>query len=81
MQVTAEEEIADLLGSCLPELDQVEAAFIEECCLREPKMPLAVFSRQWHLSTKAVKELRTRALLTLRDVMAQKGITSIADIM
>ena len=37
MQVTAEEEIANLLGSCLPELEAIEAAFVRDCWLREPK--------------------------------------------
>ena len=81
MQVTAEEEAADLLGACLRELDQVEGAFIQECCLREPQLPLRDFSKQWGLSAKALTQIRERALLRLKDVMAGKGTTSIADIM
>ena len=80
MQVTAEEEIADLLGSCLPELDQIEAAFIEECCLREPKVTLKKFSRQWRLSAKALTELRSRVLVRMRRLLATRGVKSVADI-
>jgi hypothetical protein len=80
MQVTPEEEIADLLGSCLPELDQIEAAFIQECCLREPKVPLTEFSKQRHLSGKALTELRSRVLVRMKRLLATRGVKSVADI-
>lgn len=80
MQVIAEDEMAGILRSCLQELDQVEAAFIEDCWLREPQLPLRDFSKEWGLSTKELKEVRERALVRLKDLMARKGITSIADI-
>jgi hypothetical protein len=80
MQVTAEEELSDLLDACLPELDQIEAAFIEDCCLREPNMLLRDFSKTWGLSAKALNDVRKRALVRLKDVMAKKRITSISDI-
>ena len=80
MQVIAEAEIAEMIRSCLPALDEMEAAYIQECYLHEPPMPLAVFSKRWRLSAKALNEFRTRALARLRELMAQKGITSIADV-
>jgi hypothetical protein len=80
MQVTAEEEIADVLRACLRDLDQIEAAFIQDCYLQEPPMPLRDFSNKWGLSAKALNEVRRRALAGLKDLMAQKGITSIADV-
>jgi hypothetical protein len=80
MQVTAEEEMADLLDACLPELDGVEAAFVRDCWLREPQLPLRDFSKKWRLSAGALNVVRKRALVRLKDVMAKKGITSIADI-
>jgi hypothetical protein len=80
MQVTAEEELADLFCACLRELDEIEAAFIEDCCLREPKMQLRDFSKRWGFSAKALIEVRNRALDRLKDEMARKGITSLADI-
>ena len=81
MQVIAEDEIEALVRSCLPALDEIEAAFIEECWLREPKVPLTDFSQRWDLSGKALTELRSRVLVRMKDVMAKKGITSIANIM
>jgi hypothetical protein len=80
VQVTAEDELADLFCACLPELDEIEAAFIEDCCLREPKMQLRDFSKRWGLSAKALSELRERAMLRLKDLMAKRAISSIADI-
>jgi hypothetical protein len=80
MQVTTEEQMAELFGSCLPELDQIEAAFIEDCCLREPRVPLAEFSKQWHLSGKALTELRSRALDRMKRLLATRGVKSVADI-
>ena len=81
MQVTADDEIAELVRSCLPELDGVEAAFVRECCLREPTVPITNFSKQWGLPAKALTEVRERALGRLKDLMAKRGITSVADIM
>jgi hypothetical protein len=80
MQATLEVEIAELIRSCLPALETIEAAFIEECWLREPKVLLTEFSQRWQLSGKALTDLRSRALVRLKDVMVKKGITSIADI-
>jgi hypothetical protein len=80
MQVTAEEEMAELVRSCLPELNGVEAVFVRDCWLREPTMPLAAFAKQRRLSAKALSEVRERALVQLKGVMARKGINSLADI-
>lgn len=80
MQVTAEEELSDLLDACLPALDEIEATFVEDCCLREPQLTLRDFSIMWGLSAKALQEVRKQVLVRLRELMAQKGITSIADI-
>jgi hypothetical protein len=81
MQLTVEDEMAELIRSCLPELDGFEAAFVRDCWLREPPVPMTTFSKQWGLSTKVLTEVRERVLLRLKDVMAEKGITSFADIM
>jgi hypothetical protein len=81
MQVTANDEMAELVHSCLLELVGVEAAFVRECLLREPTVPLREFAKEWGLSAKALNETRERTLLRLKDVMAGKGITSIADVM
>ena len=81
MQVTAEAEMADLVQSCLPDLDEIEAASIQDCCLRELQLPLRQFSKRWGLSGKALKEVPKRAPIRLKDVMAKKDISSLADIM
>lgn len=81
MQVTVEEEMANLVRSCLTELDGVEAALVRECCLREPMVPLRQCAKQWGLSAKALIDVRERALGRLKNVMARYGITSLADIM
>ena len=44
MQLTAEQEMAELLDACLPKLDGVEAAFVRDCWLREATVPLRQFS-------------------------------------
>jgi hypothetical protein len=57
MQVTAEEEMAEWVGSCLPALDEIEAAFVCDCFLREPTVPRRQFSKQCGLSAKALSEV------------------------
>ena len=76
----AEEEMADLLDACLPGLDGVEAALVRDCWLREPPVPLRHFAKEWGLTAKALTEVRERALVRLKDVMTEKGITSLANI-
>jgi hypothetical protein len=80
VQVTDEDEMAGLIRSCLPALETIEAAFVRDCWLREPKVTLKNFSRTWSLSAKALSEVRKRVLVRLKDLMTKKGITSIADI-
>lgn len=80
MQVTAEEEMTDLVHSCLPELDQIEEAFINDCCLREPRLPWREFSKAWNLSGKALTEFRSRVLVRLTELLASKNIYSIVEI-
>jgi hypothetical protein len=80
MQLTAEEEMTDLIRACLPELERIEAAFIQECYLQEPTVPLANFSKEWRLSAKALNEVRKRALVRLKDLVAKRGFNSILDI-
>ena len=80
MQVTAEYELADLFCACLPELDEIEAAFVRDCWLCEPKVPLKEFSSQWHLSGKAMTELRSRVLVQMKRLLATRGVESVSDI-
>ena len=80
MQVTAEEEMTDLVRCCLPALDEIEAAFVRDCWLREPKVPLRQFSTEWGVSAKAFTELRSRVLRRLRELLASKKVQSVVDI-
>jgi hypothetical protein len=81
MQLTAEEEMTDLICACLPELDEVEAAFVRDCWLREPKIGLSRFAKVWRLTAKDLNEIRTRTLERLRALLAEKGIKSIQEIL
>ena len=80
MQVMAEDEMAGLISACLPGLDEIEAAYIRNCWLREPQMPLATFSKEWHLSAKRLAELRSRVLVRLKELLASKKICSVVDV-
>ena len=80
MQATLEVEIAELIRSCLPALETIEATFVRDCWLREPKVPLSEFSNQWHLSGKALTELRSRVLVLMKRSLATRGVKSMADI-
>lgn len=79
MQVNREAEMADVLQSCLPALDDMEASFVQDCWLREPQVALKTFAEQWHLSPKDLAELRSRVLVRLQELLAARGITSVAD--
>lgn len=81
MQVMAEDEMAGLISACLPALDEIEAAFIQNCWLREAPVPPGKVSKECHLSGKALTELRGRVLERLKDLLESKNIRSVADIM
>ena len=80
MQVTAEEEMAGLIASCLPELEEIEAAFIRGQYLDEPRVSLPEFAQRWHLSKKAMDELRNRVAVRMKELLAEKQIHSLKDI-
>jgi len=81
MQVRPEDELADVIRCCLPQLDVIESAFIEQHYLRVPKTTLAAFAAHWQLSAKALAEVRGRALGRLRELLGTKNISSIGDIL
>ena len=80
MQVTAEEEMARLIASCLPELEEVEAAFLKGQYLDEPRVSLPEFAERWQLSKKAMDELRSQAPVRMKKLLAKKNIRSVGDI-
>ena len=81
MEVTAEEEMAGLIARCLPELDEIEAAYIRGQYLDEPKVSLPDFARRWRLSKKAMDELRSRVAVRMQKLLAKNQIRSIGDIL
>jgi hypothetical protein len=42
MEVTTRDEMLDVIRACLPQLGELEAAYIRDCCFREPCVLLAV---------------------------------------
>jgi hypothetical protein len=81
MEVTALDEMAGLLDRCLPELDEIEAAFVKSQYLDEPRVSLPEFARHWHLSKKAMDELRSRVAVRMKELLAKKNIHSVGDIL
>ena len=80
MQLTADEEMTDLIRACLPSLDEIEAAFVQDCWLGEPRVPLKELSEKWHLSAKALTELRSRVMLQMKELLSKQRIQSMADL-
>lgn len=80
MEVKAEEEMAGLIARCLPELEEVEAAYIRGQYLDEPNVSLPEFALRWRLSKKAMGELGSRVAVRLQELLAKKQIRSIGDI-
>jgi DNA-directed RNA polymerase sigma subunit (sigma70/sigma32) len=81
MQVKAVDEMATVIASCLEELDEIERAFIRQYFLNDQKTTLPQFARRWGLSAKKLTELRSRVAVRLREVLAERTIYSIGDIL
>ena len=81
MQVIAEEEMAGLIASCLPELEEIEAAFIRGQYLNEPRVSLPEFAQRWQLSKTEMVELRSRVAVRMKELLAEKQIHSVGDIL
>jgi hypothetical protein len=80
MEVTATDDMTAVLRECLTAMDGIEAHFIEECYLADPKTALKTFAAQNGLSPKQVSELRTRAMSSLKERLAAKNIQKIGDV-
>jgi hypothetical protein len=81
LQVAAQDEMTVMIGGCLGELEEIEAALIRECHLREPKTPLPTFAKQRGLSKKTLTELRGRAVSRLKERLAARNVHSVGDIL
>jgi hypothetical protein len=80
MQVNPEEELAVIIEACLGELGCLEAAFIRECYLADPKPTFKDFAMQRGLSPKQLSELRTQVMSRLKEGLAAKNIQKIGDV-
>jgi hypothetical protein len=81
MQVSAEENMAIVIASCLKQLDETETAFVREYYLSDQKTTLTQFAKRWRLSTKALSELRSRVGVRFKELLAAKNIFSIGDLL
>lgn len=80
MELKCEEEMIDLIAGCLPELSEIEAAYLKQRYLDEPKSTLGEFAQRWRLTKKAMDELRGRVAIRMKELLAQKQIYSMKDI-
>lgn len=81
MQTTTLEEMTCLLRECVKQLSAVEAAYIDECHLSEPKKSLKAFAADHGLGPIEMANLRVRAVEQLREKLAAKNIHGITDIL
>ncbi|HEY3443587.1 MAG TPA: hypothetical protein VGK29_22710 [Paludibaculum sp.] len=81
MHTTTAEEMSCLLRDCVEQLSAVEAAFVEECHLSDPRKPLGVFKEEHGLSQREMAELRVRAVEHVREKLAAKNIHRLTDIL
>jgi hypothetical protein len=81
MEITHAEEIAALLRDCLKELTALEAAFIGDCHLSEPRQSLKAFAEEHGLGQTEMSDLRVRAMKRLREELATMNVHCIADIL
>jgi hypothetical protein len=81
MQTTTAEEMSCLLRECVQQLSAVEAAFIGDCHLSEPRKSLKVFAEEHDLGPREMAELRVRAIRRLREELAAKKVYNLADIL
>jgi hypothetical protein len=80
MQVVAADEMADVIRCALTGLDPIEATFVGQYYLRDPRVMLPAFDAQWELSAKAMSDLRSRVLARMKELLVAQNITSVGDI-
>ena len=81
MEVTTEDEMTVMIDQCLGELEEIEAAFLREYHLQEPRTPFLVFAERLQLSQKELAELRSRAGSRLKERLAAKNVHSLGDLL
>jgi hypothetical protein len=80
MEVAESIDMAVLLKGCLAKMDQMEATFIENCFLAEPRVTFKVFAEDQGLKPKAFAEFRSRAFRRLKEELAGKNVRSMWDL-
>jgi hypothetical protein len=81
MEITTLDDVAILLWNCVRQLSELEASFIEECHLAEPRKTLKAFAAEHGLKLSEMADLRDRAMRRLREECAAKNVHSLADIL
>jgi len=81
MQTTILEDASCQLRDALSQLDALEAAYIKQCCLEEPRQTLKAFAQEHALAPKEMADLRVRAMEHLRGSLAEKNIHRLTDIL
>lgn len=81
MQLEREDELEATIEECLSELEEVEAALIREYHIQRPRTTLPNFAARWGLSSKQMAELKVRALVQLKERLAERNIFSLGDIL
>ena len=81
MQTTTAEEMSCLLRECVQQLSAIEAAFIGDCHLSEPRKSLKAFAEEHGLKPMEMADLRVRAIGRLREELAARKVYELADIL
>jgi len=81
MEVAELDDVTVLLRDCMEELSAVEAAFIGDCHLSEPRKSLKAFAEEHGLKPIDMADLRVRAIRRLREELAARKVYDLADIL
>ena len=81
MEVAELDDVTVLLRDCIEELSAVEAAFIGDCHLSEPRKSLKAFAEEHGLKPIDMADLRVRAIRRLREELAARKVYDLADIL
>ncbi|MCZ2153112.1 MAG: hypothetical protein LC114_04300 [Bryobacterales bacterium] len=79
-QLNLEASAESLTAECLKDLNEMEADYIRQCILAEPRMTHRTFSERWGLAGADVREVRRTAMVSMKRALAQKGIVRIGDL-
>ena len=81
METAELDDVTVLLRECVQKLSALEAAYIGDCYLSEPRKSLKAFAEEHGLRQREMAELRVRAITRLRDELAARQVYDLADIL